>query len=339
MAALYFDDLNKGSSQLFCGRLAALLGSPFPHDKQQRMKSEGEFLGLWHDVGSAVHRGGTHFWVKEKLLAKVNSYIQGSRYGGVMTPGTAPKLYGCLSHGKTGRSGLLAIQERQHSVRGIVNITPDLDQALEFVSNFLQLLSQRLLCLQPSTFSRFLVASEAAQDVPKKGSAGARVAGLHACRIGPRGQLRAFLCLGRPGGENFPARAVHCFDVSGGVRIADPRASRAVVREQHRSPHVARQGKERRAGERHYVWSRTVGPGGPLLQRLLGMGCQLGQLVGWRLSEWLSRFVVPSTWIPTNQHEAAYASFQTAHCHFGPCGFIPLSALDGVHWETFEHGY
>ena len=125
MGALYFDDLTlqdfgalRGSAQWFAIQLAVCLGSPFAESKHQQMGPSADFLGLDHDVGHAIQRGAVQFWVRPRLLQKVQDMISEALVNQRLLPGTASKLFGCLSflntgcYGKLGRSGLNSFKER-----------------------------------------------------------------------------------------------------------------------------------------------------------------------------------------------------------------------------------
>ena len=185
LCSMYFDDLtvqdlqsSKGSAQWFCCRLAELLGSPFSAEKHQAMSSEGDFLGLWHSVSQAAHPGHVSFWVRDRLIHKVRDYMAEAFQRQSLPPGIAAKLYGCLNFlghgccGKVGRSGLLALQERQTSKQGPFPVTDDLVSSLQLVQALLSLRPCRHYDLQPSGQQRFVAASDAAQDAPQEGSAG-----------------------------------------------------------------------------------------------------------------------------------------------------------------------
>lgn len=87
MASMYFDDLtvqdlqsNKGSSQHFCIRLASLLGSAFSQEKHQPMQASADFLGLCHNVGDCH----ITFWIRDRVLFKVNGYISDAIQSGTL---------------------------------------------------------------------------------------------------------------------------------------------------------------------------------------------------------------------------------------------------------------
>ena len=186
MASMYFDDLtvqdlqsNKGSSQQFCINLASLLGSAFSEEKHQPMQASADFLGLCHNVGDCHNQQGVTFWVRDRLLVKVNGYISDALQSGTLRPGVASKLFGCLTFlaqgcwGKVGRSGLQPLQDRQYSMDRDNSLTPELLRSFSFISDFLSLRPQRCYPLDISTAPRFIIASDAAQDEPRQGSAGA----------------------------------------------------------------------------------------------------------------------------------------------------------------------
>ena len=186
MASMYFDDLtvqdlqsNKGSSQQFCINLASILGSAFSEEKHQPMQASADFLGLCHNVGDCHTQQGVTFWVRDRLLVKVNGYISDALHSGTLRPGVASKLFGCLTFlaqgcwGKVGRSGLQPLQDRQYSMDRDNSLTPELLRSFSFISDFLSLRPQRCYPLDISTAPRFIIASDAAQDEPRQGSAGA----------------------------------------------------------------------------------------------------------------------------------------------------------------------
>lgn len=104
MASMYFDDLtvqdlqsNKGSSQHFCIRLASLLGSAFSQEKHQPMQASADFLGLCRNVGDCHIQQGVTFWIRDRVLFKVNGYISDAIQSGTLRPGVASKLFGRLT--------------------------------------------------------------------------------------------------------------------------------------------------------------------------------------------------------------------------------------------------
>ena len=76
-----------------------------------------DFLGLIHDL-SRVNEGVVRFWPRERLAKRVSEAHALAVSQGVMSPGTAAKVYGRLNFlesgmwGKIGRPGLNAIKDR-----------------------------------------------------------------------------------------------------------------------------------------------------------------------------------------------------------------------------------
>ena len=182
--AMYFDDLtiqdwatNRGSGQHVVVEAAKVFGSPFAESKHQAMAASGDFLGLCHDLSSAKDSGRIWFWPRQRLLDKVNDMIQEAFANKVLHPGTASKLFGCLTflshgcYGKVGRSGLSLLKERQYSHDHA--LTVELEVSLHRVSKLLQLAPKRPISLNPQQADKFLVASDAAQEEVLTGSAGA----------------------------------------------------------------------------------------------------------------------------------------------------------------------
>ena len=228
MASMYFDDLtvqdlqsNKGSSQQFCINLASILGSAFSEEKHQPMQASADFLGLCHNVGDCHTQQGVTFWVRDRLLVKVNGYISDALHSGTLRPGVASKLFGCLTFlaqgcwGKVGRSGLQPLQDRQYSMDRDNSLTPELLRSFSFISDFLSLRPQRCYPLDISTAPRFIIASDAAQDEPRQGSAGALLlfpSGFRAALV-LRVDSRMFGLVGLTISQDRSARTLcHCDD-------------------------------------------------------------------------------------------------------------------------------
>ena len=185
---MYFDDLSlqdwassKGSSQYFAQQLASHTGSPFAEEKHQHMSQQSDFLGLSHSFENTHQTGSVRFWVRRRLQDKVQDMISEAFRDRVLRPGTASKLYGCLTflntgcYGKLGRAGLNAIKTRQHSTSAC--LTDELSHSLTRVVELLQLRPSRTLQLKPQMNTRFIAASDAAQHARQVGSAGALFVG------------------------------------------------------------------------------------------------------------------------------------------------------------------
>ena len=186
MTSLYFDDASildwksgKGVAQASLLRFAEAVGSPFAPEKHQAMGQEGDFLGLWHDFSKTHYTGTVQFWVRERLQSKVNDFIKEALHDGRLTSGTASKLFGCLTflttgcYGKLGRAGLNEIKNRQYSSETMVD--SNLQTALQRLLGLFRLQPHRELPMMPLGMRRVIVASDAAQDEPRQGSAGALV--------------------------------------------------------------------------------------------------------------------------------------------------------------------
>ena len=125
LVSLYFDDshltdwqLSRGSGQAAFSELNSMLGSPFALDKRQAMAPTGTFLGLDFDFSQALQSGRVKFFVRERLLQKVQDMVATSLSSGLLSAGQASKLYGTCNFleqgmcGRVGAGGLRSIRER-----------------------------------------------------------------------------------------------------------------------------------------------------------------------------------------------------------------------------------
>ncbi|CAE7559557.1 unnamed protein product [Symbiodinium natans] len=183
--SFYFDDLSlqdpapsATSAQSSAGELLRLLGTPFAAAKRQHMAEVGEFLGLHHDL-SRLESGKVTFWARQRLVDKVAAMVAQARESGRLGHGQAAKLYGCLNFlahgafGKVGRAGLQSLSSHQYNKLGGDILSPELRQSLELVQAFLATKPRRELKLMGEPPPRFCVASDASQDQPGQGGAGA----------------------------------------------------------------------------------------------------------------------------------------------------------------------
>ena len=135
------------------------------------------------------------FWARDRWLTKVTDIVDEAAQTGRFPPGLAAKLFGCLGFlstgcfGKLGGSGLHSIKERQYSSQVVT--TPEISQSFDRVRALLQLKPERELPLSPVKQRRYLAASDAAQDLPREGSAGVLF-------IDPQGHRRAYVVHIRP---------------------------------------------------------------------------------------------------------------------------------------------
>ena len=123
--SMYFDDgtlqdwrSSAVKAQASLSELMVLMGFPWAEAKTQRCSSEGDFLGLEHDVGKA-HKGVLTFWPMLMLIEKAEHILESAKICGLFS-GVAAKLFGLTSFleggllGRVGRAGLEAIRERRH---------------------------------------------------------------------------------------------------------------------------------------------------------------------------------------------------------------------------------
>ena len=123
---MYFDDLTvqdwakaAAGSQQAIEDLADAMGYPFAEAKRQRPSTQGDFLGLIHDLAACHTAAEIRLWIRDRLETKVRGYITDSLTTAKLAPGTAAKLYSCLTFldqhmfGKVSRAGLSCIHERQ----------------------------------------------------------------------------------------------------------------------------------------------------------------------------------------------------------------------------------
>ena len=176
MASMYFDDCNmvdwassEGSAQWAACQLAEMLGTPFAPEKRQAMAPVGTFLGLDHDLSEALSSGFVRFWARERLHSKMIDLIQQALAADALRPGLAAKIYGLMNfleqgiYGRVGCAGLSSLNCRQHE--RVIDLTPDIRQSFDLI---LAVLSVK----RAATCRRFLAASDAAEDLPQKGSGG-----------------------------------------------------------------------------------------------------------------------------------------------------------------------
>ena len=183
LVSLYFDDASiqdwsssRGSAQWAFGALNQLLGTPFAAEKRQAMRPKGLFLGLDHDLSSALSGGFVSFWARERLETKLKAIIHECRATQTLKPGVAAKLYGLANffeqgvYGRIGCGGLHAIKERQ-LVRGD-QLTPAIEQCFQILEAVLSIHPERELDVWPRHHERFVAASDAALETPGEGTGG-----------------------------------------------------------------------------------------------------------------------------------------------------------------------
>ena len=180
LMSMYFDDATMQDwadqaqdTQLQVGKFMKLIGSPWAKEKSQPCDSQGDFLGLVHDL-SQVRSGTVRFWPRPALILKVDDIIKLARESGLHS-GTAAKLYGIANFLETGmfarvgRAGLAAIKDRQYNHK--TGLTPEIISTFDFLQDLFKMQPRREYSLMRNLFSRILVASDAAYE-NGKGSAG-----------------------------------------------------------------------------------------------------------------------------------------------------------------------
>ena len=214
VTSLYFDDANiidwkssKGSGQAAFNQLNTLIGTPFAEEKRQAMTDSGLFLGLQHDLRE-VSAGIVRFWPRERLIAKMEAFLQDALSSATLSSGTASKIYGVMAfleqgiYGRVGCSGLQAIKARQHETDR--HLSPALKDSLYLIRAVLELRPARVMeVIHPSVPARFVVASDAALETPFEGTGGFLIVwfnGVEECREAFVSHMpRSLYCLFTPG--------------------------------------------------------------------------------------------------------------------------------------------
>ena len=184
LCAFYFDDLTCQDWTSTCQftqeavrSVCSLLGYPFATEKQQAPGLQNDFLGLVHDFRAVRSEGLIHLWLRPRLLDKIQDLIDQARISSQLLPGQASKLFGCMTCldqgtiGHVSRAGLNAIKDRQYSADK--DLSAELQRAFTLVEALFELAPRRIVELQPSLSGHLLVASDASQDQPLQGKAGA----------------------------------------------------------------------------------------------------------------------------------------------------------------------
>ncbi|CAE7218895.1 FCPB [Symbiodinium sp. CCMP2592] len=183
LVSMYFDDAHltdpasaKGSAQFAFSEVNKLLGSPFAEAKRQPMSTVGDFLGLEWDFRDVGCHHVVRFWVRSRLQAKVEGLLLQAEQDNSLPPGLASKLYGMLNfleqgvYGRIGTGGIGALKERQYEAAR--ELTPAIRSSFEVIRAILALRPRRSVEVLPSPCARFVAASDAAEDEPRKGTGG-----------------------------------------------------------------------------------------------------------------------------------------------------------------------
>ena len=96
-----------------------ILGYPFAPTKRQGPSGTGDFIGLVHDLSEAHTSAQITVCVRDRLQVKMQDIIATALADQRLHPGTAAKLYGCVTFldqaafGRVARAGLSALKDRQ----------------------------------------------------------------------------------------------------------------------------------------------------------------------------------------------------------------------------------
>ena len=183
LVSMYFDDASlvdwassKGSAQWAFSQLNLLLGTPFAEEKKQQMASQGTFLGLTHDLSEVLSTNTIKFWVRDRLQDKMITLMQEAMESKTLRSGIAAKLYGVANffeqavYGRIGCGGLAAIKQRQYE--SISHITPAILSSFHVLQAVIQAKPERPFPVLPQPTSRFCAASDAALEIPGRGTGG-----------------------------------------------------------------------------------------------------------------------------------------------------------------------
>ena len=127
---------NSGQACLVALCAEDLLGFPFDESKHDEGAPRKEYLGVVTDF-SSMHDGIIKIAVTEKRKKKIRDLVKEIRKQAKLASGIASSLFGkkgfmlTPSFSSLGRSCLQPIQARAHQKR--VDITPDIDDSLEFI--------------------------------------------------------------------------------------------------------------------------------------------------------------------------------------------------------------
>lgn len=176
LCSFYYDDATfqdwqstATHTQSLVAEVMQLLGYPFAQAKSQGPSATGDFLGLVHDLSAAHVTAEIRVWIRDRLQAKISDLINTAFAEQRLHPGTAAKLYGCVTFldqaafGKIARAGLSALKDRQ-CVDTTSMLTPSLVRAFETIQAVIRLQPQRVVRILAGQQPRICGASDAAQD-------------------------------------------------------------------------------------------------------------------------------------------------------------------------------
>lgn len=176
LCSFYYDDATiqdwestATRSQELVAQVMRLLGYPFAEAKRQGPSVSGDFLGLVHDFSAILTEQRIQVWIRERLQVKIQDFIRTAILSNQLHPGTAAKLYGCVTFldqavfGKIARAGLNALKDRQY-LDHTSYLATELRRSFSTISSVLSLEPRRIIFLNSSCHHRISGASDAAQD-------------------------------------------------------------------------------------------------------------------------------------------------------------------------------
>lgn len=169
LCSFYYDDATfqdwestAEDSQQMVKSVMKTVGYPFASAKSQGPSRTGDFLGLVHDFSSINVDRKVRVWIRERLQAKIQDLIFTATQSGCLHPGTAAKLYGCVTFldqavfGKIARAGLNALKERQY-LDHKSQLTPEIQRSFQTITAVLTLEPRRVVYLQLACCGRLPV--------------------------------------------------------------------------------------------------------------------------------------------------------------------------------------
>ena len=196
LCSFYFDDATAQDfdfcavdSQSMLEECVSLLGYAFAEAKRQTPSSQGDFLGIVHDLQDSLLHGRIPLWIRPRLIDKICDLMDTAETYNSLPPGLASKLFGCLgfldqgAFGKVARIGLRAIKERQYSTERPYLLDETLRQSFVTVRFVLNSRPRRVVSVFPSTSPCLCAASDAAFE-SGKGSGGLLVLSPSGQRLG-----------------------------------------------------------------------------------------------------------------------------------------------------------
>ena len=196
LCSFYFDDATAqdfdfcaAESQSMLEECVSLLGYAFAEAKRQTPSSQGDFLGIVHDLKDSLRLGRIPLWIRPRLIDKIGDLMDTAEAYNSLPPGLASKLFGCLgfldqgAFGKVARIGLRAIKERQYSTDRPYLLDDTLRQSFVTVRFILNSRPRRVVSVFPSASPCLCAASDAAFE-GGKGSGGLLVLSPSGQRLG-----------------------------------------------------------------------------------------------------------------------------------------------------------